>query len=305
MKEVSEQLNKYQKKNLKSELKKGYVDALKKPEFKKLITLLKVKEEVALKYTSKLEETSLDLVNCSKCKSLYECTNKIQGHVFYPDVVDDELEFNYVPCKYHKKEQKILDSIKTEFFEIPLEIKKAKMADIDLTDKNRAPINKWLSKFFKDYQNNKNLKGLYLHGSFGSGKTYLVSALLNELANNGYKSVIIYYPELLRSLKEAFDDNSFPERMKVLLEADLLLLDDIGAESVTSWNRDEILGTILQYRMDNKLPTFFTSNLNIKELESHFVTKNQAEEQIKARRIIERIKQITDTQELISENRRK
>ena len=57
--------------------------------------------------------------------------------------------------------------------------------------------------------------------------------------------------------------------------------------------------------MDNKLPTFFTSNLTIKELENHFIINKSSEEQIKARRIVERIKQLTDTEELISENRRK
>lgn len=53
------------------------------------------------------------------------------------------------------------------------------------------------------------------------------------------------------------------------LKLDLLLLDDIGAETVTNWSRDEILGTILQYRMENNLSTFITSNLNISELEGH------------------------------------
>ena len=61
MKNISEETNKFIKKDLKRELKKGYVDALKNPDFKKLITLLKVKEEVASKYTSKLEETTLEL----------------------------------------------------------------------------------------------------------------------------------------------------------------------------------------------------------------------------------------------------
>ena len=88
-------------------------------------------------------------------------------------------------------------------------------------------------------------------------------------------------------------------------KCDLLLLDDIGAETTTPWNRDEILGTILQYRMDNKKATFFTSNLNIKELENHFITSNKDEEVIKARRIMERVKYLTDELELIGENKRK
>ena len=86
---------------------------------------------------------------------------------------------------------------------------------------------------------------------------------------------------------------------------DLLLIDDIGAEKVTEWGRDEILGTILQYRMNNNLPTFLTSNLNITELETHLSISSSGMDKVKARRIIERIKQLTDDIEMISENRRK
>ena len=133
----------------------------------------------------------------------------------------------------------------------------------------------------------------------------MLSALLNELSKDNYSSIIIYYPELLRNLKEAFETNDFSYRINKIKKADLLMLDDIGAETVTAWNRDEILGTVLQYRMDNKLPTFFTSNLTLKELEQHFILNQSPSEAIKARRIIERIKQITDYEELISKNRRK
>ena len=47
-------------------------------------------------------------------------------------------------------------------------------------------------------------------------------------------------------------------------------IDDIGAETTTSWGRDEVLGTILQYRMQEGLVTFFTSNFTMDELEEHF-----------------------------------
>ena len=93
--------------------------------------------------------------------------------------------------------------------------------------------------------------------------------------------------------------------MNDLKNADILLLDDIGAESVSEWSRDEILGTILQYRMDAKKTTFFTSNLTIEELEQHLsITKNGVNI-VKAKRIIERIKQLTEDIELISKNRRR
>ena len=66
-----------------------------------------------------------------------------------------------------------------------------------------------------------------------------------------------------------------------------------------------MLGPILQYRMDEGLPTFFTSNLTIDELSSHLSTTNREVDLVKARRIIERIKQLTDDITMISVNLRK
>lgn len=294
------------KKDLEFSLKSDYAVALKDDNFKKLVNTLKVKEDVACKYTSKLERTVEELQKCANCKSLLACQNKVTGMVYYPSVNDDgSLEFNYVACKYKKKDIKDKEGIKSNFFQMPYDIKMAKMANIELETK-RARIIKWLKKFYDSYQKDEKQKGLYLYGSFGSGKTYMISALLNELSRLNYSVVIVYYPELIRSIKESFSSGEdFYERMNMIKTCDLLLLDDIGAESVTAWNRDEILGTILQYRMDNKMPTFFTSNLNLEELENHLLIKDTAEEKIKARRIMERIKQLSEYLELFGENRRK
>ena len=185
----------------------------------------------------------------------------------------------------------------------PLEIQNASMKNIDITDKKREKLIKAVNKFYKDYQTNKNIKGLYVHGSFGAGKTYIIAALFNALAQDGNKALIIYYPEMLRLLKSSFQSN-YEELMDSIKNSDLLLIDDIGAESITSWSRDEVLGTILQYRMDNKLSTFFTSNLDINELEIHLRETNNNIDSVKARRIIERIKQLTNDVEIISKNRR-
>ena len=118
----------------------------------------------------------------------------------------------------------------------------------------------------------------------------------------GRRVAVVYYPDFLRKLKEDFDDIGYT--FNKIKKAELLLLDNIGAETVTNWNRDEILGTILQYRMQEGLPTFFTSNMTIKELEEHLIG-NDNEGKLKARRIIERIKYLTDDIEMIAESRRK
>ena len=159
----------------------------------------------------------------------------------------------------------------------------------------------------KNYKKDKQQKGLYLCGNFGSGKSYLISAMLNELAKEGIKSASIFWPDFLTDLKSTFNSpikSEFKTKYEAVKKAPLLLIDDIGAESVTPWSRDEILCPILQYRMDEKLPTFFTSNLDLKSLENHLAITSKGDEIIKAGRIISRIKQLTEYQELISKNLR-
>ena len=284
-------------------LLKSYIEALKDDSFKSLVTKLKITEEVAMKYTSKLGNTVSELKNCKNCKCLGECKNKVNGCVSYPRIEDNRLRFDYVACKY-KREALEEEKYSSNSFSEPLMIKNARMKDIDLTDKKRKDLIKQVKDFYKSYKEGNKPKGFYLHGSFGSGKSYILAALLNELARLGATSTIIYYPEMLRTLKESFSDD-FDSKMHLLKTSDLLLIDDIGAESVTPWSRDEILGTILQYRMDSNLPTFFTSNLNIEELETHLSQTKNNIDIVKSKRIIERIKQLTIDIELISENRRK
>lgn len=299
-----EKMNLDENKDLDYLLKKEYAKSIKDDNFKKIVNTLKIKEEVAMKYTSKLEQTVSDLNNCSNCKHLFECKNKVEGMVYYPKVKNNKLEFNYCACKYKKKDIEEKETIKSKFFEMPYEIKKARLSDIE-TGANRTKIIKWITKFYDNFKKEQKQKGMYLYGSFGSGKTFLLSALLNELSKDGYSSLIIYYPELLRSIKESFNTEDYMDRIDEIKRCDLLLLDDIGAESVSAWNRDEILGTILQYRMDNKKTTFFTSNLTEEELEKHFILKVTEEEKIKARRIMERVKYLTENFELIGESKRK
>lgn len=275
--------------------------------FKKLTNKLKLPKEYLMKYTSNLEDSSKELDNCKKCKGTEECKNYYKGHVYYPEILNGNIVFDYVACKYQKElEQKNKYKENIYLFDLPKEIKEASMKNIDSNDPDRFKIIKWLTSFLNNYTPGKGQKGLYLTGNFGSGKTYLISAVLNELAKKNHKVAIIYYPEFLRSLKESFNDPEiYNEKFKLIKKIELLLIDDIGAETMTEWSRDEVLGNILQYRMQEGLTTFFTSNLKIKDLEEHFSVSKGGVEKIKAKRIVERIKQLTEEMVMISENRRK
>ena len=267
--------------------------------FRKLIKTIKVEPEIAMKYTTSLEESAKEIDNCKDCPGLIYCKNRLEGYLLYPNKNNKQLIFSYVPCKYTKEQKKQEEERNTR----DKDILNASFKDIDIKDKNRVKVIKWIKEFCDKYDKSGNYKGLYLHGNFGCGKTYLISALFNELSKKRISTEITYYPELLRDIKSDFD--TFADRMDYLENVDLLLIDDIGAEKVTEWSRDEILGTLLQKRMNNYKTTFFTSNLNIEELERHLRITNYSDDEIKARRIIERIKQLTEDMELVSENRRK
>ena len=291
-------------KDLKYKLKVAYEEAKKDPYFKELTDSINLSDDELMKHTSLFEDSKEEYKNCKSCKNLAACKNKMTGFCFLPVLKEGRLNFSYVACKY---KEKYLSDCKYQknvtSMDVPREIREAKIKDIYTDDKQREKVIKWILNYIKEYKKGNFGKGLYLHGNFGCGKTYLISAMFNELAKKGVKSVTVYYPEFLRELKGRFGED-YNEVFNKVRKAPLLLLDDIGAETVTNWNRDEILGSLLQYRMQEGLPTFFTSNNTIKELEEHLIGSD-SEGRVKSRRIIERIKYLTDEIIMVAENRRK
>ena len=289
----------------KDALTSSFMEACSNKDFKKFIDGLKLKEEILKNYTSSLEESFEEFINCKNCKGKDICKNKIIGYKYTPIVEKNIISFSYNACKYELEEIKSNEyKNNLKYFDIPKEIREASFKDIFKDDKARLPILKYFKEFMNNYVNDKKTKGMYLTGSFGSGKTYLVSALLNEMAKKGVHCALIYYPEFLVNLKSSFSGEGYSEKFNYIKKVPILLLDDIGAENCTNWSRDEILGPILQYRMESNLPTFFTSNLTLEELEESLSQTSTGVDKVKARRIIERIKQLTVQEKLVSKNRR-
>ena len=285
---------------LETNLKKSFTEAMKDEKFQRLISKLRIKEDVLIRYTSELEDSAIEYDHCLHCKSLLECQNKIEGYAYIPTCKNDHIEFNYRSCKYQEKMLKETSFLKNVYYvDIPENIKIARMKDIYTDDKARYDVIKYLKKFIND----PTTKGLYLHGNFGCGKTFLITAAFNELARKNIKSAIIFWPSFLKKLKSSFDSD-FSEIFEKVKKISVLLIDDIGAENMTPWARDEILCPILQYRMEESLSTFFTSNLNINELEVHLSVSKEGVDTVKAKRIISRIEQLTTDSEMISRNLR-
>lgn len=291
----------YNKINLNEELNKSLEDE----QFQNLISKLDVNKDVMKKYITKLQRSALELNNCQKCVNLCECKNEMNGYVYFPMALDNSINFSFKPCKY-KKEADQLNNYRNyiTLYNMPSSLLQASFKNIWTDNKARIPVIKYLTNFITNYLKHEECKGLYLSGNFGSGKTYLIAAMLNELASKNIKVGMVYFPEFLRTLKGSFEEGTYNENFNYIKKVPVLLIDDIGAETTSTWSRDEILGSILQYRMDEKLPTFLTSNLTVEQLEQHLSITKVGVDQIKARRIIERVKFITEELSLISINNR-
>ncbi len=282
-------------------LKSSFIEACSDSDFREYVSSLPINEELLCKYTSSLKDCVEERKVCRNCSSFSECSHSVKGYVLTPEKVGKRILFTYVACSKFEKYLEGTENI--TYFDVSREIKEASLSLIYKDDKARIPIIKYFKEFMDSYRDGKKCKGLFLTGSFGSGKTYLISALFNELSKRKIHSTIIYYPEFLRNLKSSFKDD-YEEKFVFVKKSPILLIDDIGAENCSGWSRDEVLAPILQYRMEEKLPTFFTSNFNLEELEEHLANTSSGIEKVKARRIIERIKQLSVSMDLITENRR-
>lgn len=114
-----------------------------------------------------------------------------------------------------------------------------------------------------------NLDGWFVvQGTFGCGKTHLAAAIANECASLGVPTLFLTVPDLLDSLRFAFnsEDTTFEERFEQIRTAPLLILDDFGTQNATEWAQEKLF-QILNYRYVNGLPLVVTTNLPFEQIE--------------------------------------
>jgi primosomal protein DnaI len=169
---------------------------------------------------------------------------------------------------------------------------------------DRAAAIKAIMNFKINYRKGRFTKGIYFHGPFGTGKTFLMYYLAKELSKKNINVIIAYYPDLVRNIKSSIGNNEMEKIINDLKYIDVLMLDDIGAENNTAFIRDEVLGPILQFRLESNLPVCFTSNLNLLLLKEHYMESKDEINQINSDRIIERIRFLTYEVEVRGENYR-
>ena len=238
---------------------------------------------------------------CNGCKGLSECKQSRYG--LYPILEKDGnyIDIDYQECEYLEKNNlkhginPHIHLYSTSFMDLE--------GNLDLTQE-RAETLKFVKNFLETYEENPHQKGLYLHGSYGCGKSYILSNLANQLALKDIDVAYVYYPDFVRNIKGMILTGGINELVDELKKMPVLFLDDFGGESNTEFIRDEVLLPILQYRMVNKKPIFISSNLNKDEIIDHLRDSTKEANHVKAVRVFERIRTLVTFLELKGSNYR-
>jgi len=245
----------------------------------------------------------LDL--CIGCPGLHACKQKSTGLVM--QLTAEPLLMNVVtPCAYKQAEDDnrrhevnyLINDAAPEM--ITTDLKK-------LAQPNEDPVYLKAVKAVLDKMKSDDRTGYFLFGNPGVGKTYLAAAMTNHFAKQGKKVAFLHVPSFTQKIKNSFDDPDYIDTvLSTLRNVPILVMDDIGAESTTSWIRDEILFPILNHRMETKKITWFTSNESMESLKNHYMYNQRGDkEEMKAVRIMERIETLSTPLYLGGKNRRR
>jgi DNA replication protein DnaC len=106
-------------------------------------------------------------------------------------------------------------------------------------------------------------KGLLLEGQPGVGKTHLAVAVLRQVVETtGARGLFYDTRDLLRVIRSTYDPAIRTTELEILrpvMTADLLVLDDLGAEKTSEWV-EETMNLIVNTRYSERRLTMFTSN---------------------------------------------
>ena len=104
--------------------------------------------------------------------------------------------------------------------------------------------------------------GLLLMGMVGVGKTHLAVSILKGLTERGFSCLFCEFGALLKQIQDSYNANTKTSELAVLapvLNADVLVLDELGASKPTDWVRDT-MAHIINSRYNDKKLTIFTTN---------------------------------------------
>jgi DNA replication protein DnaC len=121
-----------------------------------------------------------------------------------------------------------------------------------------------VQQFVDLWPNTPDGRGMLLTGGCGVGKTHLAAATLIEIINAGKPGRMLFsnFQDLIQEIQASFSSDEVPNKSQLLeplLEADLLVLDELGSQKPTPFVQD-VLYYVINTRYNGELATIFTTN---------------------------------------------
>ena len=225
--------------------------------------------------------------DCLTCNKMENCRHSTKGYV-YELIKNDDNTFSdmFSICdKYKDYYTRKKNLIYTTFNE--KELLDSSLKNFVIDNANLLGI-EFVKKII-DILNFKKSNGAFLSISNSKIRIQLIKSLTyNLLLKN--KLSVVKFSDMLKDIKSDFKSNNAQNTFKIIIESDILIIDGLGNESITSWSRDEILLSLLDNRLQNDKVTILCSEFSLDELKKLY--RINYNDEAKANQIIEKIKEI-------------
>ena len=263
LQEIEDTINKFSIKSVKSIL---LADANEKDkvmeEFNKEIKKLKNEKSNILKSLGLNEDYLKPSYNCPLCEDT--------GYIVteYSNKMCNCLKQELLNIAYNKSN---LNNLSTENFSTFNFNKYSDKVDYDKYNINISPrdnmknILKIVKNFIYNFDNTAQ-KNLLFTGNTGLGKTFLSNCIANEILNINKTVLYQTAPIMLDSIIDHRFNRNNGEIYNYILSVDLLIIDDLGTESMNSLKFTELFNIINSRILSNNTKTLISTNLSVNEL---------------------------------------
>lgn len=158
-------------------------------------------------------------------------------------------------CRKQKSHSNLIEKVK-----IPRRYENCHFQSYNMMNPSQERAFRYASKLAMEYPAVD--RGLLLMGTCGIGKTHLAVSILKALTERGFSCLFYEFGSLLKQIQDSYNPHTQSSELKILsnvFEAEVLVLDEIGASKPTDWVRDT-MAHIINTRYNDKKLTIFTTN---------------------------------------------